>query len=49
MRIAKHRSVTVIEGAAIVSHPPQDCVVLDVRTQGEFDAAHLNSAVTATC
>ena len=45
MTIAKHRLITVVEGAAIVSHPPQDLVVLDVRTQDEFDQARLHGAV----
>jgi len=39
------RLISVQEGATIQADPPGDLVVLDVRTQEEFDDGHLANAV----
>ena len=39
------RLVSASEGAAIQADPPDDLVVLDVRTPEEFDEAHIEGAV----
>ncbi len=39
------RLVSATEGAAIQESPPEDLVILDVRTPEEFDAGHLDGAI----
>ncbi|MEM9132131.1 MAG: rhodanese-like domain-containing protein [Actinomycetota bacterium] len=39
------RLVTATDGAALLADPPEDLVVLDVRTPEEFDEAHIDGAV----
>ena len=38
------RLVSATEGAEIQADPPEDLVILDVRTQEEFDGSHLEGA-----
>lgn len=39
------RLVTAQDGAALLDSPPEDLVILDVRTAEEFDEAHIDGAV----
>jgi len=39
------RSVSASGGAAIQNNPPQDLVILDVRTREEFGDGHLEGAI----
>ena len=39
------RLVSAQDGASIQSNPPEDLVILDVRTAEEFDEGHLEGAV----
>lgn len=37
--------VSAVEGAEVLAEAPADLVLLDVRTQEEFDAGHIDGAV----
>lgn len=39
------RIVSAKDGAAVADNPPEDLVILDVRTQEEFDEGHLEGAI----
>lgn len=39
------RLVSATDGAAILDSPPEDLVILDVRTAEEFEEAHIDGAV----